>query len=178
MSLLSELVPGVRWVRVLDVVLPMAPQSKERARAALRPPKGSPRDRHLSALVARHLGRPEPTPEIHHYTPDATEDWTAAAAMVLGSHWRASGRSTPHRHHPVRVDVVARFEPPDEPKHPVFHVVRPDRDNLDKIVLDSLVRADVLVDDAQVCAGEPLKLYAAPGERPSVRVVLSLLELE
>ena len=68
------------------------------------------------------------------------------------------------------------FDPPERPLHPIFHVVRPDRDNLDKIVLDTLIKAAIVADDAQVCAGQPLKLYCTPGTRPRVRVVIAYLD--
>ena len=185
---------GLRWDVLLDVTLPLPPQTKERHRSAIvktgqgrgrgagldqllgldgRHGRGSAR-RSPSADLYEVSGR-QPSPEIRTYTPAATRAWTRQAAMVLGAHFRAAGQTAPGRHEPVRVDVVFSFARPAKPAHPVFHVVRPDRDNLDKIVLDALVKAGVLLDDAQVCAGGPLKVYAPVGERPSVRVLVAVL---
>lgn len=110
-------------------------------------------------------------PKVHMYTPDSTRQWQDAATLILRTSWHASGHAKPlSAHAPVRVDVVALFERPERPAHPFFVVVKPDRDNVDKIVLDSLVKAGVLHDDNAVPAGEPLKLYAPEGTSPQVLV--------
>lgn len=189
-DLLLELVSGLRWRELLDLELPLAPQPKQRARAARTPApskgRAPRRGGHGWGLDERRttddpyaLGR-APTRRSEErvivFTPKETRAWTAKAAVILGAHFRAAGHAQPHRHRPVRVDTVFFFDPPASPLHAIFPVVRPDRDNLDKIVLDALVQADVLADDAQVVAGAPLKLYAAPGTSPRVRVRLSVLE--
>lgn len=56
------------------------------------------------------------------------------------------------------------------------HVVRPDRDNLEKALLDALVQCRVLVDDSVVCGGEVRKVVAGVGEAPGVEVVVRVLE--
>jgi Holliday junction resolvase RusA-like endonuclease len=52
---------------------------------------------------------------------------------------------------------------------------KPDRDNLEKALLDALTGL-LWIDDAQVCAGEPRKRYTAPGESPGAVVVVELLD--
>lgn len=181
-SLLEQLVPGLRWRILLDVWLPLPPQTKERARAV------SAADADTSGGWYDILNIPRPPslggkaggkaggkPRFH--TPPKTEAWTQKASTILRAHFNARGAVQPHPHHPARVDGIFYFKPPKDPLHPVFCVVKPDRDNLDKIVLDSLKRAGCLHDDAQVCAGEPIKLYAGPDQDPGVRVVLSVLDV-
>ena len=55
------------------------------------------------------------------------------------------------------------------------HAVRPDRDNLDKAVLDAL-KGVIWRDDQQVSGGTLWKFYAAGGEQPHTRILISLLE--
>lgn len=50
---------------------------------------------------------------------------------------------------------------------------KPDRDNLDKMILDSLSGV-VFRDDNQVCTGMITKVYAAGDEQPHTRVVISI----
>lgn len=82
---------------------------------------------------------------------------------------------------PVRVDWIAAFarpkrrpaEVPPEAWRTGARVVRtgtPDRDNIDKAILDGLTTAQVWGDDAAVVSGEIAKVYAARGEGAHVEV--------
>ena len=53
---------------------------------------------------------------------------------------------------------------------PMFHTAKPDRDNLEKAVLDILTQIGFWRDDAQVVAGEVLKRYENPGHRPGAYI--------
>jgi Holliday junction resolvase RusA-like endonuclease len=74
----------------------------------------------------------------------------------------------------VRVDMIFTFEPPASGRDRLGqpHTQKPDKDNLEKLVLDALVKARVLADDSLAAAGEPLKLW---GERAGVAVVVTEL---
>ncbi len=54
------------------------------------------------------------------------------------------------------------------------HTGRPDRDNLDKAVLDAM-KGLIFRDDAQVCAGTIEKWIAAGDEQPHVTIVIEEL---
>ena len=54
------------------------------------------------------------------------------------------------------------------------HTTKPDRDNLDKAVLDCL-KGTVFVDDAQVCEGRIEKWHAAGDEQPHCVIRISEL---
>lgn len=81
---------------------------------------------------------------------------------------------------PVRCDVVFVFPRGKSrewlKKRPgrLRHTVKPDRDNLDKCVLDAL-KGITWHDDCQACEGEIQKWYAAFGETPHAQVTISLL---
>ena len=55
---------------------------------------------------------------------------------------------------------------------PNFHLHKPDRDNLDKVVLDTLTTIGLWEDDCQVVRGSITKRYASPGERTGMRLVV------
>lgn len=84
---------------------------------------------------------------------------------------------------PLRVDCTFVFPRESskvwksKPMPRYWHTVRPDRDNLDKLVLDSLSGL-LWADDNQVCAGEILKWRAAGDEQPHVVVTVSQLDTE
>lgn len=92
---------------------------------------------------------------------------------------------------PLRVDVLAVYERPQaRPKAVPVEVWRtgqrvarpayPDRDNMDKAVLDGMQMRGrwepraVLVNDSQVAAGFLSKVWAAVGEEPRTIVTVSL----
>jgi len=63
---------------------------------------------------------------------------------------------------PVRVDLIFSFKgKPDRWNKP--HAIRPDKDNLEKLVLDVLKKAGVLADDCLVAGGETRKVWARAG---------------
>lgn len=86
---------------------------------------------------------------------------------------------------PVFVDVVFYFARPkshyvgNNPAKalrkdaPLYHTSKPDRDNLDKAVLDALTQlGGFWRDDAQVCSGIIAKMYS---DQPGVHVEISQL---
>jgi Holliday junction resolvase RusA-like endonuclease len=55
-----------------------------------------------------------------------------------------------------------------------YHAKKPDRDNLDKAVMDAL-KGLAWIDDSQVCDGRIIKLIAAGDEQPHVEIrIISL----
>jgi len=85
---------------------------------------------------------------------------------------------------PLRVDIEAIFRRPK--KHfwtgkrahllrddaPTMHTRTPDRDNVDKLILDALTNVGFWLDDCQVCAGEVRKRYADPGEETGAIITI------
>jgi len=87
---------------------------------------------------------------------------------------------------PVRVDVTFIFPRPkihhiaNKPERglrsdaPQWHTKKPDRDNLDKALLDALTQLGCFWhDDAQVCCGEIVKEF---GPTPGARVMITPME--
>ena len=81
---------------------------------------------------------------------------------------------------PLRVDSVFVFPRPKhmiwktKPMPRVWHAKKPDRDNVDKAVLDALTGL-LWRDDAQVCAGGQEKWIASGDEQPHVVVTVTKL---
>lgn len=82
---------------------------------------------------------------------------------------------------PIAADFVFVFPRPKshyrsngqlKPFAPRWMTAKPDRDNLDKAVLDALVNAAILIDDKIVVAGSIEKRYAAEGQPPGLSAVL------
>jgi len=56
---------------------------------------------------------------------------------------------------------------------PNWHIQKPDRDNLDKAILDSLTTIAIWRDDCQVCSGMIIKRWAAMGETCGVQITIT-----
>ena len=83
---------------------------------------------------------------------------------------------------PVKVDIEFYLKRPkrlcrkkDNPGR-VYAPRKPDRDNLDKSVLDALVGAGVIYDDAQVVSGQIEKYFHPINEGPCVKIRIFILD--
>lgn len=112
------------------------------------------------------------------YDPGTADDWKSivrAAALEKWDQIQFKG--------PTSVSIRAFFQRPKshfnskgqlKPNAPRRHVKKPDRDNLDKAILDALVSCGVLADDCIVCAGGIAKWYT--DSVPYAEIVLCELE--
>lgn len=83
---------------------------------------------------------------------------------------------------PLQVDLQFWFPRPGtphkkKPNPPLWHTKKPDRDNLDKAVLDCLTGL-LWHDDNQCCGGWIGKAIVAPGQRTGVMLRVSTLDQE
>lgn len=64
------------------------------------------------------------------------------------------------------------------PNAPRLHTIKPDADKLLRSTFDALTTAGMWKDDCQVAgiAGEPIKVYANPGELPGARISIRSYE--
>lgn len=147
-------------------------------------PKGQPRLK-SRVMMGKH-GKNAGRAFAQHYTPDTADSFKRAVQLAAN---RLSGR----RHAgPVQLDLTAYFArtekkliknrglveichvPKGAPAGPVPMTAKPDRDNLDKVVLDALTEIGVWNDDAQVYAGKVAKYFAAVNCVPGVKIVITL----
>lgn len=136
-------------------------------------PKAQPRAR--ATIRGKHAGI---------YNPGTADDWKAtireaAREATRGYSWTIFLGA-------VRLDATFFFQRPKAHFRgksgalrldaPVYHTSKPDRDNLDKALLDALKNVQVFRDDCQVAAGTITKLYGMPGQPVGVRVHIVRLQ--
>jgi Holliday junction resolvase RusA-like endonuclease len=131
-------------------------------------PKGAPRVR--AFVRGKHAGV---------YTPGQADDWKALIALAARPHLPTTPIESA-----CRVDAAFYFPRPKghyrtgkhaaelKPDAPIDHTAKPDRDNLDKCVLDVLTQLGFWRDDAQVCEGTIRKAY---GDRPGAIITVTPL---
>ncbi len=114
------------------------------------------------------------------HTDPATRQWMTRAAAAIR---QQRGNREPIRG-PVEVEIIAVFPRPaylvpdfdSRAAQPtidrIAHVVKPDADNVTKMVLDTLVKAGVLGDDARAAYASTRKWWAAFGEEPGLDIVV------
>lgn len=131
-------------------------------------PKGQPRAR--ACVRGRHAAM---------YDPGTADDWKTIVRNAALKQWNGPAFDAP-----VRIDLTFFFPRPKShgkrngelrENAPTWHTGKPDRDNLDKAVLDALVNACVLRDDSIVCLGTVSKVYVAPGEPPGLACYIETL---
>jgi len=131
-------------------------------------------------------GRPRAAARGGHavlYTPSRTAAWEDAACVSIMR--QAHGEVM---RGPVAVSIVAVFSRTKAQLQTdragnvkagagrLWHVKKPDADNVAKITLDALVRAGVLEDDCSVVYQSTRKVIRAVDERPGVYVELSQVD--
>lgn len=153
-------------------------------------------------LVFGVVGTPKPTPRPrasagakHHFTPDTAKPWRDAVRAAAKLELRRNpglDRAVPGPGVPVRVDIEFRMPRPKKhfrtgryaaqlrPCAPFWHTGTPDKDNLEKTILDALTGSKGRLpipwsDDAQVASGLTQKRYADPGEDPGAWIVIYTL---
>jgi crossover junction endodeoxyribonuclease RusA len=119
-------------------------------------------------------------PRASVYTPDAAT--VKAYRQQIAIAWRTAFPGMQPLDGPLRVDVVFVLPRPQAliwatkpmPRMPHWH--KPDRDNLDKAVLDAL-EGLAFSNDSQVCSGEITKWIAAGDESPHTEITVQQVSL-
>ena len=140
-------------------------------------PKAQPRAR---GTIARTRKGKRVAPYVHIYTPESSSGWKDRVVLAA----RQAGLPQGPWPGPVMITIDAYFErekkylEPGYPDGAFRHTAKPDRDNVEKAVLDALTSCHLWEDDCQVCDGPVRKWWVARGCAPGVRIVAELLEPE
>jgi Holliday junction resolvase RusA-like endonuclease len=111
------------------------------------------------------------------YDPGTATGWKSQIAIAA----RAYIPKTPIDA-PVKLDISFVFPRPGRLLRKkdldgrILHTARPDRDNLEKAVMDALTAIGMWRDDALVCDGSPRKFYAAKGELSGAFIQISVFK--
>jgi len=162
---------------LISITVQGTPRARPRPRHGVRFSKQ--RNAHVSVtyqptklVISRKTGKP---------TPDSlawvrANEWYAAVRLAVQRYLPAEPWSGP-----VRVCINVYFERTKElqkkkyPAGAIRHTGKPDRDNVDKSILDALTEAGLWLDDGQVCSGGVEKWYAAKGYGPGVVIECELI---
>lgn len=145
---------------------------------------------HVFRAVGNPVGQPRARSTIRRgkggkvfsgvYDPGTANDWKTIIRNAAREKWNGVPFTGP-----TGIKWIALFARPKshfkrngelKENAPTWHTGKPDRDNLDKALLDALVNAGILADDKQVCSGELLKVYADLGELPGMHVRIHSIE--
>jgi Holliday junction resolvase RusA-like endonuclease len=127
-------------------------------------PKGQPRPK--ACIRGRHAGV---------YDPGTADDWKMIVRHEVRKAWNGVVIDGP-----VSLSLV--FYMPRPKSHygrsgikdsaPIYHIGRPDADNLAKAVMDALSNLNVWEDDSAVCSLTVHKLYSKPGSQTGMSIVV------
>jgi len=120
---------------------------------AIGTPVGQPRSR--ACIRGRHAGM---------YDPGTADAWKAAVASA------AKATSDGHVFDgPIRLSLTIYMPRPKnhfkangslKPSTQRWHTSKPDRDNIEKAILDAITKAGIWADDSLVCDGRTEKVYS------------------
>lgn len=122
--------------------------------------KGTPKAQPRPRAFARRMPSGQVIARV--YDDSSAEGWKSCIAFHANEHVPDVPLEGP-----VRVDAVFLFPRPQYllkkkcPDGPIRHTAKPDRDNLDKALLDVLKTLGFFRDDSQVCDGGIKKFYVA-----------------
>lgn len=115
---------------------------------------------------------------IRVFNPDKATAWKQVVATYAQQAIVSDGWTVPDSAEPIHVDIVFTYRrPKSAPKRnpPSYKTTRPDRDNLEKAILDALKWGGVFHDDSQVVRGSVWKVYTADKEGAWIRILVGLL---
>lgn len=112
------------------------------------------------------------------YTPKTADDWKSIIALYIRKYHglKHSG--------PVRVELRFYLPRPKrlmrkkDPDGPIWHTSKPDKDNLEKAVLDIMTNCQIWEDDSQVCSSEVNKYYCGKSGRTGLALKLYTIDKE
>lgn len=141
-------------------------------------PAGQPRAKATSFGGKARMYDPQTIGKGIDKRPHPAVEFRYAVSTAVREAWNAGPSDRP-----FRVDSVFVFARPksktfkSKPNPPLWHMSKPDRDNLDKSVLDCLTGI-VWADDSQVVAGSLEKRTGVPGEQSGLMLTIEELESE
>lgn len=117
--------------------------------------------------------RPRVCKNGHTYTPKKTKDYeTKIQVAFMDACARANISPSFPLNEPLSVEIICYFEKPKKPKHEIYHIVKPDADNLAK-TLDALNEIAWL-DDSCICQLKITKLYCQKDANTTPKMWISI----
>lgn len=114
------------------------------------------------------------------YNPHNADDWKARVMLIARPHVPKAPMLGP-----IRLLLAFYIDRPNShyrgkarvlrSEAPLWHIVKPDKDNFEKAVLDALTAVRMWNDDCQVCDGRTQKIYTNDG-KPGCFVTIQQLE--
>lgn len=130
---------------------------------------------HIAGLVITMAGTPRPQPRARHVGGRVISNASPKARAFAVALQRAAREAVSNiggeailtqawAGRALRVDILCEFATRDTTRWGRLHTHRPDKDNLEKMVLDALVRAGALGgDDSRAATGTTTKVWAETG---------------
>lgn len=113
---------------------------------------------------------------VHNYTKKETRAYEELVGLYARSHLPSQPWDGP-----VRLDIDIYVDRPQRllkrssPRGVIWCTNKPDRDNVEKGVLDGLTKVGLWLDDKQVCDGTVRKFYVAIGSNPGLVITATRL---
>ena len=147
-------------------------------------PKAAPRKQAFAKAITKAgkpvldaKGRPKVMARVHQKN---TAEWWKSQVVIAGKDWRPANPLEG----PIQIRIIFWMPRPKrllrkkDPDGPVLHTFTPDKDNLEKPVMDALTNDGWFQDDAQICMGKTVKCYHAKTGSPGAEIYIDELDDE
>jgi len=109
------------------------------------------------------------------YGPDKLQPWKERIALACYGKHRGAIDQLMHVHIDAYFPRPQRLLKKSSPQGAIPHGEKPDKDNVEKAILDAMVDAGLIAKDQRVCGGGTFKWYVAVGSSPGARIRIEIL---
>lgn len=137
-------------------------------------PKAQPRHQAFAKVITKPGQKPKAMARVYQKN---TAEWWKSQVILAGATWRP-------RHPiegPVQMRLIFWMKRPKslmrnkDPEGPILHTKKPDKENLEKPIMDALTNDGWFQDDCQVCFGKTVKFYHAKTGSPGAELYIDTL---
>jgi len=138
-------------------------------------PKAQPRHQAFAKVISKPGEKPKAVARVYQKN---TAEWWKSQVILAGKPFRPASPLEG----PIQMRIIFWMPRPKrlmrakDPDGPIPHLAKPDKENLEKPIMDALTNDGWFRDDAQICMGKTVKFYHAKTGSPGAEIYIDELD--